>query len=168
LPRNKRPYLRQKPILYFDQNFPRPIIQALRADKRFRKIYKICSVYDLGNEHKDDKFQYDFCKRKGFVLVTLDHDFMDDKKYPIQRIPGIILIVLGRKQLSKIKICLGILTDFLSRVPLPKAFMGDGKFQMSLEGCVLRARDAETREIKTMTIQPGDTIYKVGKKFNYF
>ena len=53
------------------------------------------SAYDFNNQSKDDDFQYSFCKEKGFVLVTLDYDFMDDKKFPIQKIPGVILIVAG-------------------------------------------------------------------------
>jgi hypothetical protein len=32
----------------------------------------------------------------------------------------------------------------------------------------MKGKDAKTGEIKTYTLIPGDTIYDVAKKFNYF
>src|SRR5215472_406021 len=93
--RNKRPFFRQKPTLYFDENFPRNVIDALRANRRLTNCFKLYSVYDFHHENKDDDFQYAFAKKKGFVLVSLDKHFLNDRKFPIQKIPGIIVVIAG-------------------------------------------------------------------------
>ena len=164
----KRYYFRQKPILYFDENFPHTVISDLKEHRKITSCFKIFSVYDFRHQNKDDHFQYEFAKKKGYVLVTLDKDFMNDRKFPIHKIPGIIFIIAVGNQASRIAACLVTLTKFLSIVPFPKSFMGDSKFQVSLEGCVMRGRDAKTREIKTITILPGDTLAKIANEFHYF
>ncbi len=89
----QQPYLKQKIYLYFDENFPAGIIGELKEDNYWKRRCRIYSVYDFGNQNKDDLFQFEFCKRKGYTLVTLDTDFMNDTKYPFGRIPGIITII---------------------------------------------------------------------------
>jgi hypothetical protein len=96
--RQKPVYLRQKPILYFDENFPQPIVEPVRESRQVRKYFELLSVYDFDNQRKDDEFQLAFCKVRGFVLVTLDKDFMDDRKYPIQKLPGIVVIAAPKNQ----------------------------------------------------------------------
>jgi predicted nuclease of predicted toxin-antitoxin system len=89
----RRPYLNQKIDLYFDENFPREVIADLKRDKGWKRKCRFYSVYDFGNENKDDTFQFGFCKGKGFTLVTLDDDFFNDTLYPFNGFPGIIKIV---------------------------------------------------------------------------
>jgi hypothetical protein len=60
-------YVRQKPILYFDENFPTPVVESIGESRRIRKYFKMVSVHDFDNEGKDDEFQLAFCKIKGFV-----------------------------------------------------------------------------------------------------
>ncbi|MGD0799172.1 MAG: DUF5615 family PIN-like protein [Acidobacteriaceae bacterium] len=168
MPRKKNTYLRQKPILYFDENFPRPIFELIKESSRIRKHFKLHSVYDFGNQGKDDDPQLKFCKTRRFVLVTLDRDFMDDRIYPIQKLPGIVVIVAGKNQATKIVQCLLAFTEFLTFVPFPKGFLFDSKFQVSLQGCLARGRDVTTREIKTIVIAPGDQVGKVLRQFGYF
>jgi len=143
--RQKPVYLRQKPILYFDQNFPQPIVEPVRESRQVRKYFKLLSVYDFDNQRKDDEFQLAFCKVRGFVLVTLDKDFMDDRKYPIQKLPGIVVIAAPKNQGTKIVQCLLTFTEFLTYVPFPKRFLFDCKFQVSLNGCLARGRDDENQ-----------------------
>lgn len=168
MPHHKRPYFRQKPVLYFDENFPARVVEELKRDNRFRKLFRILSVFDLENENRDDEFQYSFCKRKDFVLVSPDQDFMSDRKYPIQKMPGTVVISCDGNQIARIRACLMVITNCLSYVPLPKVFMGDSKFQVSPEGCVMRGRDSRTREIKSITIRPGDSMRRVADHFHYF
>ena len=85
--------------------------------------------------------------------MSLNKHFLNDRKFPIQKIAGIIVVIAGRN---------------LSLIPRPKAFIGDSKFQVSLEGFVMRGRDSKTREIKTPTIVPGDTSDKIARHFHYF
>lgn len=166
--RQKNTYLRQKPILYFDENFPRTIVELVRESGRIRKHFKLLSVYDFENQGKDDDFQLKFCKVRGFVLVTLDKDVMDDRQYPIQKLPGIVVIVTGKNQATKIVQCLLTFTEFLTFVPFPKGFLFDCKFQVSLQGCLARGRDVKTRAVKTIVIAPGDRVGKVLRQFGYF
>jgi predicted nuclease of predicted toxin-antitoxin system len=168
VPCHKRPYFRQKPILYFDENFPGTVVASLKENPKISNCFKIRSVYDFGHETKDDDFQYEFAKRSGFVLVTLDRGFLNDRRYPIQKIPGIIVVAASSNQTSRIARSLSMLASFLALVPFPKAFIGDSKFQVSLEGCVMRGRDAKTREIKTLTITLGHTLSEVAQHFHYF
>jgi predicted nuclease of predicted toxin-antitoxin system len=163
----RRTYLKQKVDLYFDENFPAGIIADLRREKYWTRRCRIYSVYDFGNQGKDDLFQFRFCKEKGYTLVTLDADFMDDKRYPFGGIPGIVTIITKGDSLSKIKV-LDAFVTFILRFPRPKSFLGDSKFQISEEGCVMRAGDCETREIKAYTIVEGKTLLsEVSEKFNY-
>jgi len=161
-------YVRQKPILYFDENFPAPVVESIGESRRIRKYFKMVSVHDFDNEGKDDEFQLAFCKTKGFVLVTLDKGFMDDRKYPIQRLPGIVVIAAAKNQTSKIIRCLSAFTQFLTFIPFPKGFLFDCKFQVSLEGCLARGRDVKTREIKTVIIAGGDRVGRILRQFGYF
>jgi len=89
----QRPYLKQKIDLYFDENFPAEIIGELKKDNYWKRRCRVYSMYDFGNQTKDYPFQFDFCKSKGYTLVTLDPDFMNDTKYPFGRIPGIITVI---------------------------------------------------------------------------
>ncbi len=73
----RRPYLRQKIDLYFDENFPREVIDELKRAKHWTRKCRFYSVYDFGNGNKDDAFQFGFCKKKRFTLVTLDDDFFN-------------------------------------------------------------------------------------------
>ncbi|SRR5260370_3136017 len=161
-------YLKHKINLYFDENFPVEIIEELKKDNSWKRRCRIYSVYDFGNQNKDDPFQFKFCKKRGFALVTLDTDFMNDTNYPFGGIPGIITIVAKGNDLAKIKYCLDMFLSFISHLPLPKIFLGDSKFQVSERGCVMRGRDYQTGEIKTFTIVPGDTLLReVIDEFNY-
>jgi predicted nuclease of predicted toxin-antitoxin system len=163
-----RPYLKQKLKLYFDENFPREIIESLKQVKAWKRKCKIHSVYDFGNQNKDDRFQYAFCKSKGYVLVTLDEDFWNDTLYPLDATPGLIQVIAGRNDPIKIQICLEMLLTFLSMFPFPKSFVGNSKFRVSAERCVIKGRDAKTGEIKIHIIVPGDTLNEVAKFFGYF
>ncbi len=166
MPHRKNIYYKQKLRLYFDENFPNNTINVLKRNNSFKKLAKIYSVFDFNNENKDDKYQLNFCKNKGFILVTLDKDFMDDLKYPISKIPGILRIIAGKKSdTKKIIFCLKSFVHFISAFPIPRNFVGDAKFQVSSEGCVLRGRHMRTREIITVIIQRGDTVSKVINKF---
>ena len=96
--RPKRAYLRQKPTLYFDENFPQQVIDAAKLSGPLRNSFKLLSVFDFNNQGRDDQFQLGFCKSRGFVLVTLDKDFMDDRRYPIQNLPGMIVVSAAKNR----------------------------------------------------------------------
>jgi len=68
--KTKRPYFRQKPIFYFDENFPITIVDAVKDSRKIGKYFKILSVYDFKNETKDDEFHTSSLRKKRFTLVT--------------------------------------------------------------------------------------------------
>jgi predicted nuclease of predicted toxin-antitoxin system len=164
----KTAYLRQKPILCFDENFPQQIIDAAKSGGPLRNSFKLLSVFDFNNQGRDDQFQLGFCKAKDFVLVTLDKDFMDDRRFPIQNLPGIIVVAAAKNQPAEILACLTTLARFISFFPRPKGFMGDCKFQVSSGGCIIRGRNARTRVIKTVVVKPGDRVNQIAREFGFY
>ena len=160
-------HVKQKIRLYFDENFPMGTVNYLKSDKNWKKKCKIISAHDEGNLGKKDGFHFNYCKKKDFVLVTLDSDFMDDTKFPIMKIPGIIRIASNKQDQDDILNNLAILISFLSNIPFPRFFMGDTKFQVSKEGCIIRGRDSSTREIKSLPISKGTSAREVMKEFSY-
>lgn len=122
--RRRRPFLKQKLPLYFDANFPRRLIDDIKEDRAWKKRCSIHSAAQEGNQRRDDKFQLEFCKAKGYVLVTLDADFMNDSKYPFSRIPGIIRVVAAKNDADSIEERLATLLDFISSFPRAKNLRG--------------------------------------------
>jgi predicted nuclease of predicted toxin-antitoxin system len=165
--RKRPPYLKQKTKLYFDENFPQDVIGFLRTDKGWKRKCKIYSAFDFGYENRDDSFHFNFCKKKKYVLVTLDKDFMDDKKYPFLKNPGIIRVIAKKSDPATILANLGSLLTFLSFFPFPRHFMGDTKIEVGSKGCKIKGCDTITREIKTITVKIGDSVDKVRKSFGY-
>jgi len=165
--KKKNPYLKQKLLLYCDENIPHDLIEVLKSDNYWRKKCKIYSAFDEGNINKDDNFHFEYCKNKGMTLVTLDKHFMDDRKYPFSKIPGIIRIVAKKNDSETILGNLWTLIEFLTFFPLPKQFIGDSKFEVSSKGCMIRGRDALTRQIKTMNVREGESSNRVIKNFGW-
>lgn len=58
------------------------------------------------------------------------------------------------------------LLDFVLLTPLPKSFMQESKFVISREGCVMRGRDVETKEIKSLHI--GSRKTRLGDVWKHF
>ena len=165
----RRPYLSQKIDLYFDENFPREVIDELKRNKGWKSKCRFYSVYDLGNENKDDAFQFGYSKKKGFTLVTLDDDFFNDTVYPFNGFPGIIKIVTTGNDLDSIRYCLDVVLSFLIRFPFPKYFLIDMKLRVSQEGGMIRGRDAQTGEIKTCPLVFRETsVDDLLREFHYF
>lgn len=162
-----RPFLKHKLRLYFDENFPMRILLELKNERKWRSKCHIISALDRGNRGRDDGFHYNFCKLNKLTLVTLDADFMDDNRYPILDMSGVILINAGSNNIEKIRLSLLIFLDFILAMPYPKIIIGDGKFQISPEGVNGRCRHAQTREIIRFDIENGDTILVVLKKLGF-
>ena len=165
--RERRPYLKQKFRLYLDANFPKGIVEVLKANSNWRRRCKIYSACDLGFEKKDDFFHFGYCRKNNLVLVTLDKDFMDDTKYPFSGIPGIIRVAGKKKDSATILTNLLQWLDFLGLFPFPGSFMSDTKCEVTSSGCLIRGRHAVTREIKSVTVRPGDATSEVQEAFGY-
>ena len=168
--KNRRPYLKQKPSLYFDENFPAPVLDHFRKGSRWKKKVKVLSAAELGNKGQSDEFQFAYCMRNGYTLVTFDEDFNDDTAYPFANgnMHGVVVVKDTKRSTDRSKVVLSNLLEFVLTTPFPKAFLLETKFIISGEGCVMRGRDAETKEIKSMQIVAGRTrMSEVRKYFSY-
>jgi hypothetical protein len=164
--RRRIPFAKQKLRLYTDENVPSPVIDAFRSDSSWRKRVSVQTAVDAGNANRDDEFHFGYCRSHGLVLVTLDADFWDDRAFPLgDRMPGIIII--DARSWDDIAAGLESILSFVTGMPFPNDFAGDSKFKVSNEGAVMRARDAETREIKTLRLRPGTTAEEVARHFGY-
>lgn len=164
--RRRQPFPKQKLRLYADHNFPAEVVEAIRSISGLRRKVSINTAAEVGNERRDDQFQFEYCRKNGLVLLTLDDDFMDDRRFPFgEGRPGIIKVVDGPP--TDVLINLARLLEFLAYMPLPNNFAGDSKFQVSSEGTVMRGRDSETRRVKTLEIRPGMTTEEVARHFSY-
>lgn len=165
--RRRSAYLRQKLRLYADENFPLEVVEAVRSDPLWRDKVVVRTSAELGTRNRDDGFHLSYCRRHGLVLLTLDADFMDDRRFPFgEESPGIIRIVPA--SLGDIRTALEMVLSFLTEVPRPQNFAGDSKFQVSNEMVVMRGRDSETRRVKTIRVIPEKTTYaEVMEHFSY-
>ena len=164
---NNTPYLKEKVHLYFDENFPEEVINALSSERALQRRCKICTVKSEGNEGKEDRYHVQFCKKNELTLVTLDKDFMDDRKYPISNIPGIIRVVARKNDNVTILSNLFSFLEFVGAFPFPRSFIFDTKFEVRTGGCLIRGKHVKTRKIISFTIKSGDDAVGVAKAFGY-
>jgi predicted nuclease of predicted toxin-antitoxin system len=166
--KRRRPFLKQKPILYFDENFPEPILDHFRRGSRWKKKIKVLSAIDLGNKGKSDEFQLAYCARNGYTLVTFDEDFNDDAAYPFGNgtMQGVVIVKERRGNATLIERVLASFIEFALKTPFPKMLLAESKFIISGEGCVMRGRDTRSKEIKSMHIEAGKT--RLGEVWAHF
>lgn len=82
--------------LYADANILKPIIDELRAAGLV-----VYSVTEAGLGSHPDKSILQRARRASHVLLTMDRDFWDDRKHPLQKSPGIIFIDVAPGKLDK-------------------------------------------------------------------
>jgi predicted nuclease of predicted toxin-antitoxin system len=166
--RRRRPYLKQKPILYFDENVSAAIVDHFRKGSAWKKKLKVLSAVELGNQSQSDQSHFQYCSRQGYTLVSFDTDFNDDKAYPFSngKMHGVIIVKEGKGNASRTIGVLSALLDFVLATPFPKAFLIESKFVTSGEGCVMRGRDVKTKEIKSLRIVSGKT--RMGDVWGHF
>ncbi len=75
---------------YADADVPAQVVAYLR-----QRGHKCITAAEMGFERRDDAFHYAYAKRQRRILLTLDKDFLNLRKYPLQRHPGIIVVEPG-------------------------------------------------------------------------
>jgi hypothetical protein len=126
----------------------------------------VLTAVEMGNSGKDDRFQFDYCSRNKYILVTSDADFDDDNLYPFSfgENAGIV-IVRSKARVQSITSFL----NFVLAMRYPKQFFYETKFVLSNEGCVMRGRDARTREVNSLQIVAGKTtVGEVTEQFSWY
>jgi len=166
----KRPYLKQKPRLYFDENFPERVISHFSTHRYWKKKIKAISSITEGNSGRSDRFHYLYSQRHGYTLVTLDYDFNNDCLFPFTNghMPGIIIVCASSSNVRQIIDVPARLLAFLLMLPLPNAFLTETKFIGTRHGATIRGRDASTREIKCLRVRAGQTTTRDVRQFFSF
>jgi len=100
--------------LYADASVPVPIIKELRGAK-----IPIESALEEGLSTHDDRTIMGAAKRQGKVLLTMDANFWDDRKFPLHQAHGIIFVDVSPSDIEGILAALGLLYGcFAQRYPL--------------------------------------------------
>ena len=77
------------------------------------------SALEEGLSNRDDPVILGVAKREGKVLLTLDADFWDDRKYPLHQVHGIIFVNVSTDDTNSILGSLGLVYGcFAERHPL--------------------------------------------------
>lgn len=76
------------PRVYADANLPHGLVQSMRHDLGWDVLFVI--------EHDDlrrarDEEHFHRARDLGRTLITLDHDFLDDRRFPLSMSPGVVV-----------------------------------------------------------------------------
>ena len=77
-----------EPRVYADANIPNGVVLYMRATLGWDVLFVL--------EHEDlrrapDRHHYQLARQLGRTLVTLDRDYTDDRKFPANESPGVIV-----------------------------------------------------------------------------
>jgi hypothetical protein len=76
------------PRVYVDANVPIGAVRMMRQDLGWDVLF-VLEHPDLRRAHDHDHFTH--ALELGRTLITLDHDFLDDRRFPPALSPGIIV-----------------------------------------------------------------------------
>ena len=81
--------LADAPRVYVDANVPAGVVASMRRDLHWDVLY-VMEHDDLRRAPDAEHFRraLDF----GRTLITLDRDFLDDKRFPLQFSPGVVVL----------------------------------------------------------------------------
>src|SRR5260221_14440224 len=80
----------KKPLFYCDEDFPQP---SLAKFKNFKVKHAVLTLHYQG---RDDKFHYRYSMLQKAILVTLDDDYLDNKKFKLNHTYGTIVLSVGQ------------------------------------------------------------------------
>lgn len=87
-----------KPRFYTDENFPAKAVGILR-DMGARVV----TAHDAGLRGHPDENHAAFALKKGYVLLTCDRDYMDERRFPLIHCPGIVVFDFGSDSLTEMR-----------------------------------------------------------------
>lgn len=80
----------KKPIFYCDEDFPKPSLVIL-SDFQVKH-----SVLDFRFQGREDEFHYQTAFKNKSILITLDEDYLDNKRFKLSQTFGVIIIKVGQ------------------------------------------------------------------------
>lgn len=75
---------------YADENFPSLATEILRAMGA-----RVITVQEADLRRHPDENHAGFALRNGYVLVTCDRDYLDDRRFPLIHCPAIVVFDFG-------------------------------------------------------------------------
>jgi hypothetical protein len=78
----------ERPRVYADANIPNGVVEFMRVDLRW-DVFFVLEHDDL--RRASDREHYRLAKQIGRTLVTLDQDYVDDRRFPPAEGAGVIV-----------------------------------------------------------------------------
>src|SRR6266511_4239341 len=95
---------RAKPKFYADENFPSRAARLLR-----QRGGRVLTAQDAGMAGHPDEDHVAFALRGGYILLTCDRDYLNERRFPLIHCPAIVVFDFGagsREEISNAFICL--------------------------------------------------------------
>lgn len=83
---------------YADENFPAAAVQLLRKERAV-----VVTTQDAGLRRHPDENHAAYALRHGFVLLTCDRDYLDERRFPLVHCPAIVVFDFGSGSLEEIR-----------------------------------------------------------------
>lgn len=81
---------RAKARFYADENFPALAVKSLR-----KLGAKIVTAQEVGNSRHPDENHAAHALKHGYILLTCDRDYLDEKRFPLIHCPAIAVFDFG-------------------------------------------------------------------------
>ena len=130
--------------LYADHNIEKELVDYLRSSG-FDVLWVIEDKYL--EQQKDDSFHYQMARKRRMYLLTKDKDFWDDRIYPIQNSPGVIILTTTDISVSKYfpLILRNWVRDYSDPEP---AYLYGLKIKIGAEEVIVKWIDSDTQKIR--------------------
>lgn len=107
------------PLVYADANVPVPLVAFMRDDLRWDVLHV---VDEPGWRRASDVAHFHRARDLRRTLVTFDHDFLDDRRFPPADSPGVI--VLSAPDDRRFRHLLTTLDAYLRRLTVTTPLVG--------------------------------------------
>lgn len=78
------------PRVYADANVPAGLVAAMRHDLGWDVLFVL---EDEAIRRARDESHFEHARTFGRTLITLDRDFLDSARFPVDRSPGVVVLV---------------------------------------------------------------------------
>ena len=79
----------ERPRVYADANIPNGVVEFMRVDLQW-DVFFVLEHDDL--RRAPDLHHFRFARELGRTLVTLDHDYLDDRRFPPDESAGVMVL----------------------------------------------------------------------------
>ena len=94
--------------LYADEMVEDEAIEFLRNNK-----VNVQTARELGYAGRGDGFHVSYARRTKRFLFTKDRDFLNDRRFPLNNIPGIIVMKADMTRVAEYATCLHLILGFV-------------------------------------------------------